>query len=220
MTGERRRRLSVTLAVVLSVSFALFAHVAILQGVPPAVGALLSLVPLAGLLIWALRRSRHAPAAWAGVAGIAVALWLGWDQLERHFPSVFFLEHAGANLALALVFGRTLRERREPLCSRFARLLHGELPPEVERYTRRVTIAWTAFFVGLFALSCTLYLGGFLAGWSLLANIASPLLLVAMFVIEYAVRLRALPHWERVGILGGVRAFSRHFDAARFEAPR
>jgi len=59
-----------------------------------------------------------------------------------------------------------------------------------------------------------------MAAWSLLANIVNPIAIVAMFVIEYAVRLRALPNWEQVGILGGVRAFTRHFAAARFEGTR
>jgi uncharacterized membrane protein len=63
----------------------------------------------------------------------------------------------------------------------------------------------------LFLLSCALYLGGFLAAWSLLANILTPILIAAMFVVEYAVRHRVLPGWERVGVLGGIRAFSRHF---------
>ena len=106
------------------------------------------------------------------------------------------------------------------MVTRFARLLHGTLPPEVERYTRSVTLAWTLFFGALFALSCTLYLGKFLAAWSFLANIASPVLIGVMFVAEYAIRLRALPNWERVGILGGMRAFSRYFASARLETPR
>jgi uncharacterized membrane protein len=76
-------------------------------------------------------------------------------------------------------------------------------------------VAWTIFFAAMFTLSCALYLGGFLAAWSILANIASPLLIVAMFVVEYAVRHRVLPQWERVGVLGGIRAFSRHFGPAR-----
>ncbi|HEX7559297.1 MAG TPA: hypothetical protein VF386_08855, partial [Usitatibacter sp.] len=107
--------------------------------------------------------------------------------------------------------GRTLFGGREALCTRFARLLHGTLPVEVERYSRRVTAAWTIFFATLFALSCTLYFGGFLAAWSVLANILSPILTVAMFMVEYAIRHRVLPQWERVGLLGGIRAFSRHF---------
>jgi hypothetical protein len=36
-----------------------------------------------------------------------------------------------------------------------------------------------------------------------------------MFVIEYAIRLRVLPEWHRVGILGSVHAFSRHMGGAQ-----
>jgi hypothetical protein len=115
------------------------------------------------------------------------------------------------SLVLAIVFGRTLVGERESLCTRFARLVHTTLPPEVERYSRKVTAAWTIFFAALFLLSCALYLGGFLAAWSLLANILTPILMATMFVVEYAVRHRVLPGWERVGVLGGIRAFSRHF---------
>ena len=211
MTPAPRGRAWVALGVGLSVAFAILAHAAILQGIPPAAGAALSLVPLLLLAIWAARRARRRAAVLALIGAAAIGLWLGWGQLERHFPDLFFLEHAGSNLILAIVFGRTLLAGREPLVGRFARAVHGDLPPEVLRYTRQVTVAWTAFFVLLFAASITLYLGRFLEAWSLLANILTPLLVGAMFVIEYAVRLRVLPNWERVGILGGVRAFSRHF---------
>jgi len=220
VTPERRKGLVVALAVVSSVSFALLAHFAIVDGIPASMGALLSLVPLAALVAWAIRRSRR-PLLLGILAALAgVGLWIGWPQLVRHFPDLFFVEHAGANLALALVFGRTLVGAHEPLVTRFARLLHGTLPLEVERYTRSVTLAWTIFFSALFTLSCALYLGRFLAPWSFLANIASPVLIGAMFVVEYAIRLRALPNWERVGILGGMRAFSRYFASARLETPR
>jgi uncharacterized membrane protein len=206
--------------VILSAAFAVLAHAAIVDGVPPAVGAILSLVPLGIFLAWLVRRSRRPALGYAAVAAAGLALFFGWGTLEAHFPDLFFVEHAGINLVLAIVFGRTLFGTREPLVSAFARVIHGAIPPEVERYTRKVTAAWTAFFAALFSASCILYFGGFLAAWSLLANILSPVLIAAMFVVEYAVRLRALPNWERVGILGGIRAFSRHFAAARFEAPR
>jgi uncharacterized membrane protein len=211
VTPEPRGHAWVALGIGLSIAFAILAHAAIIEGIPPAAGAALSLVPLLLIAILAARRSRRRAAVLALVAAAALGLWLGWGQLERHFSGLFFLEHAGSNLILAILFGRTLIEGREPLVGRFARAVHGELPPEVVRYTRQVTLAWTAFFVLLFATSCALYLGRFLEAWSLLANIVTPLLVGAMFVIEYAVRLRVLPNWERVGILGGVRAFSRHF---------
>jgi len=217
---EPRKRLLAALAVALGISFALLVHFAIIDGLAPAWGALLSLVPVAGFALWAVRRSRHRVAAFALLALVAVGVWFAWASLERNFQWVFFIEHATANLILAFIFGRTLVGPGEPLCTRFARLLHGALPPEEVRYSRRVTVAWTVFFALLFALSCALYLGGFIAAWAMFASILTPVLVAAMFVIEYAIRLRALPQSQRTGVLGGIRAFSRHFRAAQVEAPR
>jgi len=205
VTGGRRALWRAVL-VFLSVCGVVLLHFAIVGRVAPTLGAALSLVPAALLAVWIARRTRHRE--WA-LAAIVLA------GLERVFPSVFYAEHAGSNLALAFVFGRTLVAGREPLCTRFARILHGgTLPPGVAQYTRRVTAAWTLFFVTLFALSTTLYFGGWLEAWSLLATVLSPLLLALMFAGEYAVRIRTLPEVERVGLLGGIRAFSRHFAAA------
>lgn len=220
MTPELRRRSWVALAVVLSIGYAILAHASLVSSVSPTVGTLLALTPITLFALWAVRRSKRRALGAIALAATAVAAWLGWGTLERHFPDIFFVEHATTNLMLAFLFGRTLAAGREPLVALFARLVHGSIPPEVERYTRQVTLAWTIFFATLFTVSCALYFGNFLAAWSLLANILSPILITAMFVGEYAVRLRALPNWEQVGIMGGIRAFSRHFGAARFEAPR
>jgi uncharacterized membrane protein len=220
VTGGHRTRLQVVGVVVLSVSFALLAHAALVDGIPPTAGAVLSLVPAALLAWWLVIRTQHRIVAAVALAALAAGLWLGWPHLERHFPDVLFIQHAGINLVLGTVFGRTLFGGREPLVTTFARLVHGTLPPEVERYSRRVTVAWTLFFAVLFAASCALYLAKQQAAWSFLATIASPVLIATMFVAEYFVRHRVLPHWERVGILGGIRAFARHFQSARFEAPR
>jgi uncharacterized membrane protein len=219
VTPERARRARAAVAVTVSVAFAIAAHFAIVEGLTAQAGALLSLVPLAFLLLWHARRSSR-PLAGLGLAAIAaVAAWLAFPALKAHFPSLFFVEHAGGQLVLAFLFGSTLVGGRVPLVTRFALLIHGELPTGVERYTRKVTIAWTAFFVVLFTLSCALYLGGFLAAWSLLANILTPVLVCAMFAVEYVVRYRLFPDWERVSVLGGIQAFSRHF-AAQPQSPR
>ena len=218
MTPERARRARAAVAVALSVAFAIAAHFAIVEGLTAQAGALLSLVPLAFLLLWLARRSSR-PLAGLALAVAALAAWLAFPALKAHFPSLFFVEHAGGQLVLAFLFGSTLVGARVPLVTRFALLIHGALPPGVERYTRKVTIAWTAFFLVLFTLSCALYLGGFLAAWSLLANILTPLLVCAMFAVEYVVRYRLFPDWERVSVLGGIQAFSRHF-AAQPQSPR
>ena len=214
MTPAGGGRAWVVLGIALSAAFAVLAHAALVDGIPRAVGAALSLVPLALIAIWALRRARHRVLLALAAIAAVVALWLGWPRLERHFPDLLFLEHAGTNLALGVLFGRTLVGGREPLVTSFAHLVHGELPPEVLRYTRHVTVAWTALFAALFAASCGFYLTGERAAWSLLANFVTPAAVGSMFAIEYIVRHRVLPQWERVGILGGVRAFSRHFSQA------
>ena len=215
MTPERARRARAAAAVVVSVTFAVAAHFAIVEGLTAQAGALLSLVPLGFLLLWLARRSSRPQAVALLVVVAAIVAWLAFPVLKLHFPSLFFVEHAGGQLILAFLFGSTLIGGREPLVTRFALLVHGELPPAVVRYTRHVTIAWTAFFCVLFTLSCVLYLGGFLAAWSLLANILSPILVGAMFAVEYVVRYRVFPDWERIGVLGGINAFSRHFGAAQ-----
>lgn len=214
MSAPRRGPLWVALAVVVSAALALLAHGALIDRLPARVGAAVALVPIALVIAWMLRRSRHRAIAFVALVALVAAAAVYWGEIERHFPDVFFVEHAGGNLLLAFVFGRTLVGGREPLVTRFARIMHPVLPPEVVRYTRRVTIAWTILFLALVVLSCTLYFAGMPAAWSVLANIVNPVAIGAMFVIEYAVRLRVLPDWERVGILGGVRAFSRHFSAA------
>ena len=214
MTAPRRGPVWVALVVVMSAGLALLAHGALIDRLPARVGAAVALVPITLVIAWMLRRSRHRVLAYAAFVALLGAVAFFWDGIERHFPDLFFVEHAGGNLLLAFIFGRTLVGGREPLVTRFARVMHATLPPEVVRYTRHVTLAWTLLFLTLVALSCALYFSGMLAAWSVLANIVNPAAIVAMFLIEYAVRLRALPNWERIGILGGVRAFSRHFSAA------
>lgn len=201
--------------VLISACGAVLLHLAIVGRFGAALGAALSLAPAALAVAWATRRSRHRGWLLAALALAMLAVYANWDALERHFPSVFYVEHACANLALAIVFGRTLAAGREPLCTRFARILHdGVLPAHVGEYTRHVTAAWTLFFAAMAALSTLLYFGGWLEAWSLFATMASPVLVALMFGVEYLVRMRTFPDLERVGVLGGIRAFSRHFAAA------
>ena len=210
MTAPRART---ALAVAASAAFALAAHAAIMQGLSARAGAMLALVPVAILIFALARRSSRKLAGLALLVAAAALAWLAFPALTQNFPSLFFLEHAGGQLLLACIFGRTLMRGHEPLVTQFARAFHGEVPPEAVRYTRGVTIAWTIFFVVLFVLSCGLYLAGFLAAWSLRANILSQIAVGLMFIIEYAVRHRVLPHMERAGLFSGVRAFTRHFGA-------
>jgi uncharacterized membrane protein len=85
--------------------------------------------------------------------------------------------------------------------------VHGPLTPAEERYTRRVTAAWTVFFASIAAATVGFYCAAPLRIWSLFANFCVPPLSCLMFVAEYAVRRRALPNVQRRGILAAIRVY-------------
>ena len=158
----------------------------------------------------------------AGILAVTLALAVHFGIVEsgsREGTMIallpFALIYGAGQLFLAIVFGRTLLAGREPLCTGFARLVHGTLRPDVERYTRAITAAWTAFFVTLLLASGALYLSGRFEAWSLLCNVLTPVLVAAMFLVEYFVRHRVLKDWDHVGFGTAIRVFARHVATRR-----
>ena len=164
-------------------------------------------------------------------AALALALaWLGaslWFSAGEHGASwaaqalqrVHLVEHAGIHLGLAIWFGATLRRGAIPLITRLAARVHGTLTPAKVRYTRIVTATWAGTFAGLAALSLALYAWLPFAHWTLFADVASPLILAALFFGEYALRYRLHPEFERTHLRDMVRAWrephARAADGAR-----
>jgi uncharacterized membrane protein len=132
---------------------------------------------------------------------------LAWPGIEHHYSLVFWLEHAGTELALAFTFARTLRAGSVPLCTRLARIVHGSLSPALERYTRQVTRAWVWFFGLMAALSTLLFHAAPLEVWSVFSNFVTAPLIALMFIVEYAVRRRLHPDADHAGILDGIRLY-------------
>lgn len=119
---------------------------------------------------------------------------------------------------LGTLFGRTLGAGREPLVTRLARRVHGELPPPIERYTRSVTTVWAAFFAIMAAVAIALYALASREAWSAFVNLLTIPCVATLFVVEYAVRRIRFPNFQHVSILEGARAFERAFVAR--EPPR
>ncbi len=149
----------------------------------------------------------------AGLAATALGLALAaawWEVLERHVDLVYLFQHAGTHAMLGLWFAGSLRAGPaggEALITRLALRLHGTLPPAMVRYTRGVTVLWTAYFLLMALASCALFAFGSLRAWSILANVVTLPLIGLIFVAEYLVRLRLHPRFEHVSLLDGVRAF-------------
>ncbi|HDR9508014.1 hypothetical protein C5615_16965 [Burkholderia cepacia] len=172
-------------------------------------GLAMALVPPLLLALGAALRSPRR--AWFVPAWLlaAAALWAARAPLAQHFEWGLYLEHASFNVAMALLFGRTLAAGEVPLCTRFATMVHGHgaVTPAIARYTRQITLAWTLFFVAIAAVSTLLFATAPIVTWSTFANYLSLPLVAVMFAAEHACRRFALPHEPRPRMIEAVRAY-------------
>jgi uncharacterized membrane protein len=75
-------------------------------------------------------------------------------------------------------------------------------------YSRKVTVAWTVYFVAMAVLSVVVFAAAPFAAWATFANLVTPLAIVAMFVGEYLLRYRLHPEFERATLAQAVRAYA------------
>ena len=121
--------------------------------------------------------------------------------------------HAAIYVFLLGWFGRTLARGREPLITRVARRVHGTLTPEIEAYTRRVTLAWCWFFAAQVMVSGLLLAFASFETWSLFANVLNLPLVALMFAGEYLYRVARYPDHPRASIARALRAFAGESSA-------
>jgi uncharacterized membrane protein len=179
---------------------------------PPTISVLVALTPLLAAAVALAWRSRwRGPALVAVVAAVGAAVHFR-AGLSQHVPALWLLQHVGGHGALAILFGRTLLPGAVPLATRVARAVLPSMPPEVVRYTRGVTVAWTLYFVAMAVLSLAVYVGAGSAAWSTFATLVSGPLVALMFVLEFALRRFNVPASHRATIaqtVAGFRALMR-----------
>jgi len=139
------------------------------------------------------------------VAGLVFQAWRGHD-----IPSdwLYVGQHVAIHLLLALVFGLTLQAGREPLVTALARRVHGTMTPAMAAYSRKVTAAWTGYFVAMATLSLVLYAVTPFDVWAAFANLVTPLAILVMFIGEYLLRYRLHPEFERATLAQAFRAYA------------
>ena len=182
--------------------------------------ALIVIGPMLGLLgLFAARRRQRLVAVLAALvlAGLAMQAWQG-DGLA---PSTLYLtQHVAIHGALAALFALTLRPGQEALVTALARRVHGGvLTPAMEAYTRKVTIAWSVYFVLIAAISIGLFLAAPFAAWAVFANLLTALALLLMFVGEFLLRYRLHPEFERATLASAMNAYARRGAAPADRAP-
>ena len=160
---------------------------------------------LAAVLAW--QRKHRAVAVLAALAAAGL-LFQARDGGGLPAESIYVAEHVSIHVLLALVFGLTLQAGRESLITALARRVHGNLTSDMVTYTRKVTLAWTIYFLAMAALSLTLFAFAPFATWAAFAALATPLVMLALFVGEYLLRYRLHPEFERATLAQAVRAYA------------
>ncbi len=117
--------------------------------------------------------------------------------------------HAAIYFFLLWLFGRTLLQGSEPLITGVARQVHGALAPEIEAYTRLVTLAWCCFFAAQIIVSGLLFVFSPIETWSLFVGILNVPLIALMFAGEYLYRVMRYPDHPRASFASALRAFAK-----------
>ena len=175
-----------------------------------AVGVLAPMVAAIAIGAWRAGQRTLGVAAGLVLAGLGSQALLGWQVSPQ---GLYLAQHAGINVFLAIAFGSTLRPGRTSLITTLAARVHRRFTPEMAVYTRKVTLAWTLYFIGMAFVSLALYTFAGFATWALFANLITPLAVALMFGAEYALRYRLHPEFERASVADAIRSYLRGADA-------
>ncbi|HSW24796.1 MAG TPA: hypothetical protein VLJ62_18685 [Burkholderiaceae bacterium] len=209
------RALAVALALA---GYALLSHVLMVVAADRPWAVLVLLGPLLlGVSALALQQ-RHLPSLLACMVA-ACGLWAYVSAHEglHRIEHLYVLQHAGIHFALGFVFATTLRHGGTPLISAFALRVHRTVTPELLRYTRQVTWAWSLYFAAMVALSLALFVAAPWWWWSVFANLVTPVAAISLFVGEYLLRYRLHPEFERITLAQALQAYR---DTPLIEARR
>jgi uncharacterized membrane protein len=144
------------------------------------------------------------------VLPMAIGLWLIWPILIDNAATLYFAQHVGTNALLAWVFGHTLMAGSTPLVVSFARIVDPALPSELETYARKVTVAWTLFFVITCVVSAVLFLAASLPVWSTFAVLLQWPSVAVFFVGEYLLRRYLFRQFKHANLRDGFDAYLHH----------
>ncbi|HEV7392545.1 MAG TPA: hypothetical protein VGO08_12950 [Burkholderiales bacterium] len=187
------------------IAYQLLVHSVLVDGTSSAARFALALIPLLALGCWVAKRARKKLLWTVGICAVAVTTY----AIERRdgvgLPAMNAFTHAAINLLMLWIFGRTLLRGREPLITGFARRIHGGLAPDIEAYTRRITLMWCIFFAGQIVVSAALFALASLDTWSVFVNMLSLPLVALVFVCEYVYRVMRFRDHEHISMLKGIQ---------------
>lgn len=169
--------------------------------------AVLVLAPMLLTITWGAWQGGQRPLA--VLAGLSLVALCVQASLPTPLSAqvLYLAQHVGINLFLAVGFGGTLRRGQQALITRLAARLHREFTPDMAAYTRRLTLAWTIYFVAMALLSLGLYAFASFDTWALFANVLTPLAVATLFGGEYWLRYKLHPEFERASLADAIRGY-------------
>lgn len=178
------------------ISYPLLVHLSVLIDLPSLQA--LAIVSFTAALLYS-PLSRGHKGAWATLAAsVAIAwilVWKGVALLALYLPPVLL------PLMLLIVFGRTLRQGREPLVTAMGEQARGPLDDRMRRYTRRVTQVWCLVFLIMSAWSAFLPWLGDDTLWSWFVNVINYALVGSVFIAEFLARKWLFPNHDHPGFI-------------------
>ena len=179
------------------------------------------LLPITGIVCWAavaFLTRLGLDVMWRCLCGVAIVIVLAmiianfWPILLSRLDRIYLIEHIATNMMLCWFFAHTLFGGRTPIITTLARSIHPDIPDDVVRYTRTVTLAWSLFFVAQILLSLLIYSAAPISMWSLFANVLNWPLVILMFAAEYACRKRVNPDFQHATVKESIAAYfnSKH----------
>lgn len=194
-------------ALLLSAAYIAFSHWLMTRAHASPWNVVLVLAPMliAGTLgAW---RARQRPLA--VLAALALAALIGQACLKTPVPPalLYLAQHVGINLFLAVGFGGTLRRGHTALITAMAARVHRSLTPDMAAYTRKLTLAWTLYFLVMVVVSLALYIWTSFDTWAFFANLLTPLAVALMFGGEFVLRYWLHPEFERASMADAIRTY-------------
>jgi len=180
-------RVLATLGVLLLVCYPFATYLALATN-RPGLAIVLCMLSLALLAMAAPRRWRLVAIALLALVAL-IGFVTGLRTELSYAPPIII------NVGLAAWFGMTLRERREPMISRFARIERGTLEPELAGYSRRLTLVWTLFFLAMAAISAALAVLQSAAPWAWFTAFGNWACVAALFFGEHLYRRKRFAHY-------------------------
>ena len=168
----------------------------------PALGA------LSGLLLMLAFNTNgwHRGLLVLSVAAIVVAAMF---DLGQSGALLVYSQPVLINLVLCYLFGHTLLGGRQPLITRYIGAIRGSLDAPTRRYGRRLTQVWTLLSAALALESVLLAMFAPREIWSLVTGFLNYLLIAAVIVVEYQVRVRVLSHLQHRGFVRFLLSLAR-----------